>query len=236
MPIPTKISIPALVYCFASHFILFFHDVEASAQAGWESRYSSEGRDILAGDSLFVGSFDVARNRLSGGIWSGVSPDQRYEEVRLSLTLTQSIGALEYYAGYTHLRFPFDDSHDNELGMGLVWSGLPLGTELSADIYYSTDVEGYFSEISVSREFAITDQLTLSVTSPLGINQGYVSDGHDGVNHIAVQVGLDYAIERAMSLTVYAAQSWALDRDSTLAGDEQLIDFFYGGVGLQWAF
>lgn len=213
------------------------HDsVEWHAHLGWESRYFSEGRDALDGDSLFTGSFEVGWQHLAAGVWYGYSPDQRYDELQLTVALTQSIGDFEFYGGYTYLRFPFDDSYDNELGIGVAWAGLPLDIELSADLYYSFDADGYFTEISVSREFAVTDQLSLHLSSPFGINQGYVADGHDGANHLALRLGLEYALSSSVSLTAHATQSWSLDRNGSLAGDEQLIDFFHGGVGLQWTF
>ena len=207
------------------------HDtVEGHAHIGWDSRYFSEGRDALSGDSLFVGSFEMGWKHLAGGIWYGNSPDQRYDELQLTLALTQSIGDFEFYGGYTHLRFPFDDSHDNELGFGLAWSELPLDLELAADFYYSFDADGYFGEISASRDFVITDRLSLNLSSPFGINQGYVANGHDGANHFALSVGLQYALTDSISVTAHATQSWALDRDLAHPGDDQLIDFFTGAL------
>ncbi|MFM7180526.1 MAG: hypothetical protein ACKO2G_03555 [Verrucomicrobiales bacterium] len=246
-----KASVPFLVCCFASTLTVFGHEpeahqpferphdhesIEGHAHLGWESRYFSEGRDNLDGDSLLVGSFEMGWKHLTGGVWYGYSPDQRYDELQLALSLSQSIGDFEFYGGYTHLRFPFDGAHDNELGAGITWSGLPLDVELSADIYYSFDAEGFFAEISANREFYITDNLSLNVSVPFGINQGYVADGHDGANHIAISAGLEFALTDSISVTAHTAYSWALSRAATSPGDEQLIDFFHGGTALQWSF
>lgn len=251
MQIPPKAACSLLYITFASAFSAFAHEPEAQlpfarphahdkleghAHLGWESRYFTEGRDALGGGSLFAGSFELGWKHLAGGIWYGNSPDQRYDELQLSLALTQSVGDFEFYGGYTHLRFPFDDSHDNELGAGVAWSGLPLEIELSADIYHSFDADGYFAEIAAGREFVITDQLSLHVSTPFGINQGYVADGHDGANNMAIRLGLEYALSDAVSVTAHGTYSWALGRESAYEGDEQLIDFFHGGVGLQWEF
>lgn len=210
--------------------------LEGHAHLGWESRYFSEGRDNLDGDSLFVGSLEAGWHHFSGGIWYGRSPDQRYDELQLALAVTESFGDFELYGSYTHLRFPFDDTHDNELGAGLAWSGLPLGVELAADLYHSFDAGGYFAEISASREFEITDRLSLNLTCPFGINQGYVADGHDGANHVALRLGLEYALNGSVSVIAHATQSWALDRNAASPGDATLTDFFHGGIGLQWTF
>lgn len=212
------------------------HDaVKAHAHLGWESKYFSEGRDTLDGDSLFTSSFELGWKHLTGGIWYGNSPDQAYDESQFSLALSQSIQDIEFYLGYTHLRFPFDDSRDNEIGAGISWSGLPIDIELAADTYYSLDADGYFVEISAAKEFSISNRLAFDLSGQLGINQGLVSDGHDGANHFALRLGLTYGISKSMSITAHSTYSWALNVDPTLPGDEQLIDFFHGGVGLQWS-
>jgi hypothetical protein len=47
---------------------------------------------------------------------------------------------------------------------------------------------------------------------------------------------LEFALTDSISVTAHTTYSWALGRDAALPGDEQLIDFFHGGVGLQWSF
>jgi len=251
MNIFPKASGTLLIYSFLSIFTAFGHEpeaplrfahphahdtVKAHMHLGWESRYFSEGRDSLDGDSLFVSSFEMGWEHLAGGIWYGSSPDQRYDELQLTLALTQSIGDFEFYGGYTHLRFPIDGTYDNEIGAGIAWSGLPMDFEISADAYYSFDADGYFAEIAVSREFSLSDCLALNFSIPFGINQGYVGDGHDGANNIALRLGAEYALSDTVSLNVHGAYSWALERDSGSPGDDLLIDFFHGSVGLQWSF
>lgn len=209
---------------------------EGHAHLGWESVYYCEGRDALDGDSLIFGTFEMGWEHIALGVWYSDSPEQDFDDLKLSLALTQEVGDFEVYGAYTHLRFPFEDAHDNELGVGVAWSGLPYDLELAADTYYSFEAEGGFTEISVGWEFVMNDQLTAYVSSPLGFNHGYVADGHDGANHIALRVGLEHAMSEAVSLTAHATQSWALDRDESFADDELLVDFFHGGAGVQWTF
>ena len=210
--------------------------LEGHAHFGWDSRYFSEGRDSLGGDSRFAGSYEMGWKQLTGGVWYGHSPDQRYDEMQLSLALTRNLGDVEFYGSYTHLRFPFDDLHDNEIGSGVAWSGLPLDVELSADVYASMDAEGWFAEISVARAFVITDEIELNLSAPFGINQGYVADGHDGSNHIALRLGLEFAPTDSFSVITHGTYSWALGRNTVLPGDDSLTNFFHWGVGLQWSF
>lgn len=214
------------------------HDkLEGNFRLGWESRYFSEGRDALDGDSLLTSSVEFGWKHFSGGIWYGYSPDQRYDELQLSLAYTYHVNDnFECYISYTHFQFPFENSHDDEVGIGFVWTGLPADIELSTDIYYSFDADGYFAEISAGKSFEINDHLNLNLSTIFGVNQGYVSDGHDGANHIALQLGLECAVSDSLAITVHTTYSWALDKDAAAPGDDQLIDFFHGGVGLQWSF
>ena len=215
---------------------------EGHLHLGWESRYVSEGRDNLDGDSLVTTSAEYSWNWLTAGVWYGGSPDQSYDEFQLSLGLTHSIGDFEYYLAYTHLRSPqdlrllFDDNYDNEMGVGVVWSGLPVGLEFTLDAYYSFKSDGSFWEIALNREFEISDCLTISGMGIFGVNQGYVSDGHDGANNVAFLAELQYALSETLTFNAHAAYTWALERDASLAGDELLRDTFHGGVGMQWVF
>lgn len=205
-------------------------------QVAWDSRYFSEGRDNLDGDSLLSTTVELGWKDFTAGIWYADSPDSSYNELQLSLTYTKTLGDFEFYLSYTRLEFPFEDAHDDELGVGVVWSGLPLGLEFSADYYYSLDADGYFCELGLGRDFEVSDSLTASLSSAFGINQGYIPDGHDGANHFALSAGIEYAVTQSFAITAYTTYSWAIDSDSDFAGDDQLEDFFLAGVALKWSF
>lgn len=86
--------------------------------------------------------------------------------------------------------------------------------------------------MALSREVELTEQLSLGVDGIFGMNQGYVSDGHDGANHFALRVGLEYALTDSWPLAAHSVYSWALDRNDSAPGDDTLRDFFHGGLGL----
>ncbi|NWK55209.1 hypothetical protein HW115_06280 [Verrucomicrobiaceae bacterium N1E253] len=211
-------------------------NLEVQVHTTWESRYFSEGRDALDGDSLWATGFDAGWNHLTAGVWYGVSPEQSYNELQLSLGMTQSFGDFSVSAGYTHLRFPSDGAYDNELGLGLGWSNLPLDLELALDVYYSFDAQGAFSEVVLIKPVELTDGCDLYLSGVFGMNHGYVSDGHDGANHLALRAEFDCSLSEDCSLVLHGSYSWALDEDSGAPGDELLRDFFHGGVGLRWSF
>ena len=203
---------------------------------GAESRYVSEGRDNLDGDSLLTTTAEMGWKYLAAGVWYGASPNQEYDELQMSLALTHSVGPLDAYVAYTHLRTPFQGFYDNELGLGLAWGELCWDLEMTLDGYYSIDAEGSFWQFGINREMELSDCLTCSAECVLGMNQGYVIDGHDGLNHVAARAEVQYDLTETLALNAHVSYSWALGADAALPGDDLLIDSFHGGLGLQWSF
>jgi hypothetical protein len=209
---------------------------EAHAHAGWESRYFSEGRDALDGKSLWTGTLELGYDHFSGGVWYGSSSDQNYDEWQYSLALTQESEGYEFYLGYTYLGFHKDNDSDSEWSAGISYGELPFALEASLDASYSMDAEGTFFEWSTGRKFNPNETLQLSLSGILGWNEGYVSDGHDGLNFFALRTGAKADLSEKLSLVAHGAQSFAVDRDPTLSGDQLLKDFFHFGLGLEWSF
>ena len=213
--------------------------LSGSAHVGYDSRYFTEGRDDLDGDALITTSFEIAYENLSFGTWLGVSPEQNYDELQLSAAYTGELGDFEYYLSWTYLTFFsfFPDSdHDNEVGFGVAYTGLPYDVSIAIDGSYSLEADGTFLELSLAKSFELTDQLSADLTGIFGVNQGFVSDGHDGANHLALSAALNYALTDNLTFSVHATQSLALDRDRDREGDETLIDFFHVGGGFQLSF
>lgn len=204
---------------------------------GWESRYASEGRDNWNGEDLVASSVELGYQHFSGGVWYGRSSSAREDELQISVAVSESTDEFEVYAGVTHLSNPTSHpGHDLEISAGLAWTGLPLGIAAGLDAYYSIDVRGSFWEAALSRDWSLSDPLTIEAAIMLGANQGYVSDGHDGANHISLRLGATLAISERSSLVVHGTQSWALRRNLALDGDSALRDFFHTGAGLQLSY
>jgi len=209
---------------------------QAHAHAGWESRYFSEGRDALDGKSFWSGTVELGYDHFSGGVWYGRSSDHNYDEWQYSLALTQESNGFEFYLGYAYLDFSKDNQSDSEWSAGISYGELPFALETSLDATYSKDAEGTFFEWSTGKEFNPSETLELSLSGILGWNEGYVSDGHDGLNFFALRTGAKANLSEKLSLVAHGTQSLAVDRDPTLSGDLQLKDFFHFGVGLEWTF
>lgn len=217
------------------------HDLQAAAASGllqldWESRYSSEGRDNLTGDSILTQRLEYCWEDLCFGVWRAESDNQRYEELQMGVAYGRRWNDLEVSIGYTHLRFPEGGPHDHELGLGLVWDGGPLGIEFALDAYHSIEAAGHFVEGTVSRSWELSQTTSLELAGAVGMNQGYIADGHDGANHASLRLGLSRELGESITLHVHGTWNQALDRDRTLAGDDALRNFFHGGIGLEWRF
>lgn len=205
-----------------------------SIEGAWDNRYFSEGRDQLDGDGIWHSNLEWSNGPLGAGMWYGKSTGRSpYEELQLSVAVTQQVGILDVYAGYTQLQFPVTHTHDDEFGAGVEWHDGPLGIDLALDAYDTLDAGGWFAEATATRKWQLSETLTLDVAAILGMNQGYVADGHDGANHAALQLGLSMPLGSSTLLRIHGTSSWAIDRDPNLPGDLALRNLAHVGVSLQ---
>ncbi|MEM8953918.1 MAG: hypothetical protein AAGD22_07205 [Verrucomicrobiota bacterium] len=200
----------------------------------WESRYVSEGRDNLDGGSLLTAFTDLSWGAFTFAPWFGYGPGSDYAELNLSFIAGSNIGEnFEVYGGYTHLRFPKDNEHDNEIGAGVVYTGLGF-IDLGGDWYHSFLADGSFFEVVATRTVQVYDEVFASPFAMLGFNAGYVPDGHDGTNNLILGVDLRYLIQPRIEISGFASYNWEIGSDPrNRPGDELLKDFFWGGVGLR---
>lgn len=242
--IPLFLGLPALVSaqeaggeCPFQHLEGGSGDWEVLLQADFESRYVSEGRDNLDGDSLLTGTLEASWKALTLGCWYAESPQQSYNELQLFAGLGWERDDWEWYVGYTHLRFPDDGGHDHETGAGIAWSGIPGDLTVSLDGYYSFAEQGGFFDTALSREWQVLECLTLTPAVVFGANAGYIADGHDGANHLDLRLLGEWAVSEHATVSAHISYNFALDRDAARdPGDALLRDFFHAGVGVGWRF
>lgn len=92
-------------------------------------------------------------------------------------------------------------------------------------------------ELSLAKEIPITDRFQLEPVVVVGRNDGYVGDGHNGANHVALALFGHYHITDRIALQAHVSQNWAIDSDPAMfADDAPLKDFFHGGVGVSLQF
>lgn len=207
----------------------------------YNTRYWNEGRDYLANDDLWATSVNYAWQSLTAGVWYAKSTELPYEELQLGLTWRHDLSEdLQIYVGYAYIDYlenslaVSSEDSENELAFGLTYSGCPWGIVSHLDVYYTDDSGGFFAEASASREWQLSEKWSASITGLIGMNQGYISNGSDGLNHMAVIGGFSYAFSECLSLDLEGVQSWGLDR--TDPGDTETDDFLHGRLGLTWTF
>jgi hypothetical protein len=204
---------------------------------GWDSRYVSEGRDNLDGAGLLNTTLELGYLGFTVGAWYANSPDQSYEEFDAWVQYTHEIGDFELSLAYTHLRFPSDEAHDNELGLGIEYGALPWNLSVFALGYYSFEAGGAFFEFGVSGEYEVKSWLSVSPFLLFGANSGYISDGHNGANNLALGLEAEIPLNDCLSIVGHASYNLAIDSDaSRYAGDASLKDFFHGGAFVKYSF
>lgn len=204
----------------------------------WESRYITEGRDNLQGDSLVSFSTEFSISSFTFAPWMALSPDRDYEEVNLNFIYGMQISEMiELYASYSYLHAWEDsaDGSDNELALELAFV---LGdvANLSAGWVHSTEADGNYYELALRREYNFNSHLTLNGGIIVGINQGYIVDGHNGVDHAQIRVGMAYHRWDRIELVAYLSHSHAIDRSDDSAGDFNLKNYNLAGAGLAYRF
>jgi hypothetical protein len=204
--------------------------------AAWDSHYISEGRDNLEEGGLFTtvmeagASLPVGELGLMSSYGSGYDVD--YTEINLGAGWTVPLGDVEVTAGYTYLDFHADDEDDHEVSLDLAYTGWG-GVTPFAGGYYSFEAEGTFMEAGVASEYAPHERLVIEPYVLIGFNEGYVANGHDGANHIAVGASVSFALKENLNLGASLSYTAAIDKDEeTYEDDASLEDRVYGSVGL----
>lgn len=205
----------------------------------WESRYVTEGRDNLSGSSLASLSSEFIIGEANFVPWYAYSPGADYSELNLNFVYgVRPTEDFAVYFGYNHIRARFEGERgiDNEVSLDLVHKLLKhIGA--SASIYHSFEADGAFMEMAIKYSDAVNKKIHYSVRGALGVNAGYVADGHNGLNHYQILANFSYVPVRQIELYAYTGYNLAINRDvAQYAGDEYLRDFFWGGIGFAYFF
>lgn len=212
---------------------------EWHAHMFWESRYVTEGRDNLAGKNLVSLSSEFSIDGFSIVPWIADGVDTDYEEFNLNVVYANELTeSLAFYTGYNyiHTRAFGERGDDNEINIDFVYKWLKHVSALTS-VYYSFDANGTFAETSIKYNNALNGKIHYGLQGVLGINSEYVSDGHNGLNHFQLRAQASYHSGRQIELYTFAGYNLAINREpEKYAGDGQLKDFFWGGIGLTYLF
>jgi hypothetical protein len=205
----------------------------------WESRYVTEGRDNLSGESLVSVSSEFVIDEIYFIPWFAYSPGTDYTELDLNFVYGTLLAEdFLAYVGYQHNRSHYLDERavDNEVSIDLAYK-LINHVGLFSGIYYSFVENGSFIEIGVKYFGDLDTAIHYSMQATLGANAGYVSDGHHGLNHAQLRSNLSFNPLMNLEVFGYAGYNRAIERDEIrYSGDEALDDFFWAGIGLNYLF
>lgn len=170
-------------------------------------------------------------------IWNGWGYNSNYDELNIVPSLEYEINDFEFYISYNRKQFLPQGTFDNEIGSGVSYGELPYNISLAFDWYHSFATDGSFFEFSLGTEINPVQHLTIQPAIVLGINENYISDGHDGTNHLSLQLDGEYELARNFNLLGNLAYNIAIDSDpATYAGDASLKSFIWGGIGFEILF
>lgn len=177
--------------------------------AGWNSKYVSEGRDNLDTGGIAWTEVSASYGDLELLLYRGESDSTSYGEWNVGLAEAVSFGDFQLAISYTYLYFTEDRVYDNEFGVECMAPAF-AGVEASLAVLYSTEADGAYGEIFMERGFDLGGQLSMTVHGILGANGGYVVGEPEGLNHAQLGVVMTYALREGISLNLSAHQSFGI--------------------------
>lgn len=102
---------------------------------------------------------------------------------------------------------------------------------------YSLEADGWFLDAGLAAEWAGHPRVVLAPWVSAGINEGYVSDGHDGLNHVEAGLAVRSPLTDRLELELRLVRMFPVDRDpGRHPDDESLGHHFEGGLTLAYRF
>ncbi len=203
----------------------------------WDTHYVTEGRDNLDGGALQTSVLSLKHGFLELLVWNGWGYDSDYNELNFMPTVRYDYRDLSFYVNYNRLEFTEQGLSDNEIGSGISYGGLVDNLFLDVDWYHSFEANGSFLEFSIASLFEHNDVFRLESRIIIGVNENYIADGHDGLNHFAAQVTGEYNLVDSINLHTKLVYTHPINRQqNTYAGDRLLQRTLQASVGLEFYF
>lgn len=206
----------------------------------WESRYITEGRDNLSGDAIYSLSTDISYNKFTIAPWFAYSAETDYKEANLNIVYGWKVAEhWEIYTNYTYINARGRNAGktiDGEIGIEWIYTGLDA-IDISNNLYYSFDADGVYLETTLSHVEKFNGVLSYTFALITGVNGGYVTDGHNGIDHIQAKASMLVNFTARLDMFLYISADVAINRQADrYAGDESLGSRAWGGVGISYRF
>jgi hypothetical protein len=198
-----------------------------TAEFLWESRYVTEGTNILPGSAIASGFVSAHFGAVHLDMWQALGLETNYSELNVMPVWDFSSSPVGAYLSYNHKRFFSSNTHDHEFGYGLSFDKLPWDLELHFDGYYSLGLRGAYNEFSLHTHWTI-GRIELRPSIALGINAHYVADHRDGLHSIIPRLDVKVPLNGGLSLIGYAAGTVPFHDEA------DRFAWFGVGVGYEW--
>lgn len=207
---------------------------------GWDSQYISQGRDNLEQGGIYWGSATLQTGNMNSYVVVGRGDQQDYTEWNIGLEYAMVLAEnLEANLGYQRIEiYGTERCYDNEWFAELAYTAVPWLIP-SINYTYSTEATGYFVEISLHSYWDITDAFSLIPYVTQGLDFHYVTQAHNGRNHLQLGLEMNYQVSPSFALTGHISHVIA-QSDITLEAEQEnnqaSLDQTYAGVHINWQF
>ena len=191
-------------------------------QAGWASKYVTEGINCLSEGGIYVVNPTVTWKDISLTAWYASGDKINYDELDMVLSYTWKVGKWRITPWYEHhFYFTSDTDVANPaltIGYALTdW--LSVGGDIQEKVEDGT-LNGYF-DLWAAASWTVNDSLTLGSKVLVGYNEGYNHDTGFGMNTIDYSITATWTLCDSLSLIGSANYSQALSvlRRSNLGDD-----------------
>lgn len=203
---------------------------------GWDSRYITEGRDNLNKGGIGWGALAASFGDLTTYALVGRADSEHYTEWNLGFEYALHLHEdIEAFVGLQRIESYGDERcSDNELFAEMAyvrWDYLVPSVAYT----YSTEAGGYFVELSLHSNWHVSERLTLSPYITQGLDYQYVTEAHNGRNHLQFGLEAEYMLAEGLAITGHVSRSHA-GHDITLELGDDALDETFAGVHLNWAF
>jgi hypothetical protein len=190
------------------------YDIEAS----WSNRYLSEGRKAFGNNGVFaiLGAATYGNHALE--LWSGFSDGSAGREFEAVYLHSFTGIPCNPTLGIGHINDFRGETEEWEFSLGLVGE---LGWEIEwlADMAYNPEANGIYLEAGLARTF-VAAGFEITPSTHIGANAGYVADGHNGPDHIAVELMCGRGIGESITLNAIIAYYEPISKNASRHPDD----------------
>ncbi|MBT1445139.1 hypothetical protein KJI95_11470 [Shewanella sp. JM162201] len=203
---------------------------------GWDSKYVSEGRDNLGRGGIGWAVLAASFGNLTPYAVVGRADSEAFTEWNFGLEYAlELMPDLDAHVGIQQVETYADERlSETELFAELAWHRIDWLIP-SVAYTYSFETSGYFVELSLHSNWHIGEQFTLSPYITQGLDYQYVTEAHNGRNHLQFGLEAEYMLSDSLAVSGHISRSIA-GHDIELEMGDEARDETFAGIHLHWSF